>query len=62
MSARVISRGFALIPSRYGSGEGAITGQLPFGKGWSGSSQPSCVEPFRPECPICKQIFAAEWV
>ena len=32
----------------------------PRGSGWSGCSQPSCVEPLRPECPSCRQIFAGE--
>ncbi len=35
MSARVISRGTWLTPGRYGSGDGAISGQLPSGSGWS---------------------------
>ena len=49
MSARVISRGGALMPSRYGSGDGAIVSQLPLLSGRSSSSQPSWVEPLRPE-------------
>ena len=57
MSARVISRGGALMPSRYGSGEGASVSQLPDGSGRSSSSQPSWVEPLRPECPSCMQSF-----
>ena len=42
----------------YGSGDAEMIGQLPDGSGWSASSQPSCVEPLRPECPSCRQIFA----
>ena len=58
MSARVISRGVALMPSRYGSGEGASVSQLPAASGWSSRSQPSWVEPLRPEWPSCRQSFA----
>ena len=35
-----------------------ITGQLPVFSGASPSSQPSCVLPFRPECPIWQHSFA----
>ena len=51
MSARVISRGTWMTPGRYGSGDGAISGQLPSGSGWSSPSHSSCVEPLRPACP-----------
>jgi hypothetical protein len=61
MSARSISRGGALMPSKYGSGEGAIVSQLPAGSGWSIRSQPSWVEPLRPEWPSCMQHFARLW-
>jgi hypothetical protein len=34
-----------------------MTGQLPWASGIP-SSQPSCVLPFRPECPIWQHSFA----
>ena len=43
----------------HGTGEAAITGQLPSGSGASMVSQPSRVEPFGPECPSWQQIFAS---
>ena len=39
---------------------GAMTGQLPLSSGALSSSQPSLVEPFAPECPSWRQIFAFE--
>ena len=60
MSARVISRGTWLVPGRYGSGEGAISGQLPSGSGRSSPSHSSCVEPLRPAWPSCAPIAARE--
>ena len=48
MSARVISRGTWLVAGRYGSGDGAISGQLPSGSGSSSPSHISFVEPLRP--------------
>ena len=38
---------------------GAISSQLPVSSGSSMPSQPSWVEPFRPEWPSCRQIFAS---
>ena len=35
MSARSISRGTWLMPAKYGSGDGAMIGQLPSSSGWS---------------------------
>ena len=43
----------------HGTSEAAITGQLPVCSGASLSCQPSWVEPFGPEWPICAQIFAS---
>ena len=71
MSARDISRGTWLTPSRYGSADGAISGQLrppfvwaviaPSSIGQSIRSQPTCVEPLRPAWPICMHSFACEF-
>ncbi len=58
MSARSISRGTGLR-STTGSAEADITCQLPSCSGASISSQPSWVEPLRPEWPIWQQIFAS---
>ena len=59
MSARVISRGSWLTPGRYGSGDGAISGQLPSGSGSSSPSHISFVEPLRPEWPSWAPIRAS---
>ena len=50
MSSSVISRG-VWFRGDQGTGEAAITGQLPSGSGASIVSQPSRVEPLGPECP-----------
>ena len=47
MSARVISDGTWLC-GRYGSGDGAMIGQLPSSNGWSIPSHMTLVEPLRP--------------
>ena len=57
MSARSMARGTALRGDQ-GIAEAEIRGQLPCGSGASISSQPSCVEPLRPEWPIWQQIRA----
>ena len=59
MSARVISRGSWLTPGTYGSGDGAISGQLPSGSGSSSPSHISFVEPLRPEWPSWAPIRAS---
>ena len=50
MSARFISLGIA-FHGDHGIGDADITGQLPSNSGVSSSSQPSWVEPLRPEWP-----------
>ena len=57
MSARVIALGRWLTGDQ-GTSDAAITGQLPASSGTSLPSQPSLVEPFPPEWPSCRQIFA----
>src|SRR5712664_543722 len=42
-------------------GEAETTGQLPLSSGWSMRSQPSWVDPLRPECPSCMHSFAFEF-
>ena len=63
MSARVISRGVALL-ALHGMEEALIRSQLPDLRGASITSQPSWVEPLRPEWPIWQQILASvsAWV
>ncbi len=56
MSARVISRGTWLTPSTQGSGDGAISGQLPSSNGTSSPSHNSLVDPLRPACPSWQPI------
>ena len=48
-----------LVARDQGTAEADMIGQLPSGSGASISSQPSWVEPLRPECPIWQQIFAS---
>ena len=58
MSARVIGFG-VWLRGDHATSDAAITGQLPLSSGASLSCQPSWVEPFGPEWPICAQIFAS---
>jgi hypothetical protein len=60
MSARVISRG-TWLSGKYGSGEAETIGHAPSGSGSSIPSHISLVAPLRPECPSCRQNFAAEF-
>jgi hypothetical protein len=58
MSALVIAFG-TWLRGDHGTLEAAITGQLPSASGASLSCQPSWVEPFGPEWPICAQILVS---
>ena len=59
MSARVISRG-TCEPALYGSGDGAMSGQLSWSSGWSMPSHRRLVEPLRPACASCTPSLAHE--
>src|SRR5579859_3883379 len=59
-SPTVSSCGTWLTPSRYGSGDGPHTSQLPESSGSSIPSHISLVDPLRPECPSWSPILAVE--
>src|SRR5687767_7469405 len=61
MSARSIALGIGPPSSRYGTGDAAITGQLPAGSGWLSPvwSHGALVEPLAPEWPSCIAILAS---
>ena len=60
MSSRVISRGTGLC-SNQGTGDAAMIGHPSASSGSLSPSQDSRVDAFRPACPSCMPIAAAEW-
>ena len=58
MSARSIAFGIWFCGDQ-GTSEAEMIGQLPVASGRLSSTQPSSVEPFGPEWPSWRQIFAS---